>query len=331
MKLTLNRRCGFTLVELLVLVGIIVLLIALLIPAVMKVRETANQISCRNNLRTIGLAFTSAAADRRSYPMGGTHVPLPSFTWTDAGLPATRANQDWGWAYQILPELEHDALWKKPGDAQKTPIDTYFCPSRRSPQIISVGLMAAIDYAGNGGHLSFVDPNNGQVLGSPVPYPSPLTSQILPHSGVIGLNRLLVPGFPKVDNPLKPRDISDGLSNTIMVAEKRVNAGLLKYGANGDPQPGDNFGYVSAFTNSTIRTGAYRPARDEVDAGKPVYDGFGSAHPHACFAVFADGSVRSISYSISDSIQNLPTGQLTLMQRLCHRNDGGTFSLQDLD
>lgn len=331
MKSPPSRCHGFTLVEVLTVVGILTLLIAMLIPAVMKVRESANQVSCRNNLRVIGQGFLQSASDRRSYPMGGTHVPLPPLVWTDAGLPATRANQDWGWAYQLLPELDQDALWKNPKDAIVTPVEHYFCPSRRSLQVLSVGQMAAIDYAGNGGHLSFVDPSNGQPLTNTAPYPYPLTSQLLPHSGMIGLNRLLAPGFPKVDDPLKPGNINDGLSNTILVAEKRVNSSLLRGGLKGDPQPGDDFGYVSAFCTSTIRTGAYHPARDEVDSTKPVYDGFGSAHPYAFFAVFADGSVRSISYSISDSIQILPVGKLTLFQRLCHRNDGGTVSMHDLD
>jgi len=76
------RRTGFTLVELLVVIGIIATLIAILLPVLNKARESARTIQCQSNLRQIGLGITIYAAD-----YGGHVVPATTYTFNQPGSP----------------------------------------------------------------------------------------------------------------------------------------------------------------------------------------------------------------------------------------------------
>src|SRR5262245_39247903 len=97
-----RRAGGFTLIELLVVIAIIGVLVALLLPAVQKVREAAQRLKCQNNLKHIGIAIHNYEGVYKYFPPAATRVPDPNKfmhgpTW---------------WVY-TLPFVEQDNVYNK--------------------------------------------------------------------------------------------------------------------------------------------------------------------------------------------------------------------------
>ena len=321
-----NRHQGFTLIELLVVIGIIVTLMALLLPAIQRVREAASSLSCASNLRQIGVAMHNTGPSGFLPTGGGDANAARTFVGMNIGQ---RENQAWGWAYQILPMIELDNLWSQQQDSfiVGQTVKLYFCPSRGSPRAFPTSAVSAdptrgttvpagtrramIDYAGNAGTYLTDASGNPDV----------------PHNGLIVKINPYTPNLP--NQPLRLTQIPDGTASTILVGEKRMNLNLL-----GQPQPGDFYGFAAGFGNDIVRSsnlnnplGPY--GRDLVGrfgfdaSGNPIQvaDGFGSAHPSGSNILFADGHVGHVRYDINPQV----------FQLLTQRNDGQQVDMSLLD
>jgi prepilin-type N-terminal cleavage/methylation domain-containing protein len=116
MRPSRRNHGGFTLIELLVVIAIIAILIALLVPAVQKVRETAARSQCQNNLKQLALACHSYYETFGTLPRDGTNLFLDTSHGPPQGTGCCGADAPhWSWIARLLPFIEQDNLYKQGG------------------------------------------------------------------------------------------------------------------------------------------------------------------------------------------------------------------------
>jgi prepilin-type N-terminal cleavage/methylation domain-containing protein/prepilin-type processing-associated H-X9-DG protein len=214
-----RRRPAFTLIELLVVIAIIGVLIALLLPAVQKVREAASRTECLNNLKQIGLALHNYHDVRKTLPFGKG----PNYV---TSRPGSAAYARWSAHSQLLPYIEQDNLYNSidftfppetPGMGGVIPFMPAFQNPNRENSVACRTYVKTFLCPSDGTDIGIADwPGVNNYLCNQSTWLCDLsekqTSTIAPSEQATGVMYFL--------SKVKLTDIIDGTSNTAMFSEK---------------------------------------------------------------------------------------------------------------
>lgn len=275
-----SLRGGFTLIELLVVIAIIAILIALLVPAVQKVREAAARTQSSNNLKQIGLAVHAFYDVLKRLPYngrknGGTAPYTYTLNgasyggWANSNMPGSGS-----WAYQILPYLEQQALFNQEtngdGSGPLNPLAVFLCPGRSRTGFANTGNTGPqTDYCIN-------------------PYINQPQATV-PTSGVENAQ----------DTRRTLAGIVDGTSNVLFAGHGYIAT------AHYTRQDGTTEwfrGIMNAGERNTARTAAGSSLLSfQRDGTANTGDVWGGPFPQGALFVMADGTVRLFPYSVVGS------------------------------
>jgi prepilin-type N-terminal cleavage/methylation domain-containing protein/prepilin-type processing-associated H-X9-DG protein len=287
----MRPRRAFTLIELLIVIAIIALLLGLLLPALQKVREAANRVKCHNNLKQLGLALYLYESNNGTFPPGQMIDPV-----------------DHGWGPFILWYIEQEALAKAyrwdvtNTDPANQPVvivqlKVFQCPSAEpnryfygGPFALYGGKAACGDYGPTWGvDATLVKlPADGPyfIRGWPNSIPD-----LWVYRGVLVPNEMT-----------RIADITDGASNTLMLAEVAGRPQLWRAGSRISGQPpvpgGPWEAFFSGFVvrgSTTDGTSSPGPCAINCTNNREVY----SFHAGGANVIFADGSVHFLRASIN--------------------------------
>jgi prepilin-type N-terminal cleavage/methylation domain-containing protein/prepilin-type processing-associated H-X9-DG protein len=288
------KRQAFTLIELLVVIAIIAILIALLVPAVQKVREAAARSQCQNNLKQIALAAQNYHDSFKRFPPA-LNFPNPPAGWDKEPDPG----KYYGLHVALFPYYEQGSLRDKLVVNVPNPHSTN-CMGPNSIGATVIGLL--------------ICPTESQWPSGPVGMFGNLYFGLTSYGGCSGTSATTSVA-------------AASLKNGIFFMNSRVRHGLITDGSSNTLMFGERSRMNLAVTSSSQALGGWAWANDLAQedntmnasqlpdgAGPHGLDVFGSQHSGGSISnfAFADGTVRSISNNIS----------IVTFQRLASRNDG---------